>query len=132
MMRHDAGRGIDGDGQDLFRRLVRDFFDVHAAFGRDHERDARGLAIDQHRQIEFLGDRRAVLDIEAVDLLALGAGLVRDQGRAQDALGFLLDVLDRFDDLDAAGLAAAAGVDLRLHHPDRAGQLLGRRRLPRP
>ena len=39
-------------------------------------------------------------------------------------VGFLLHVVDRFDDLDAAGLAAAAGVDLRLHHPDRAAELL--------
>ena len=38
---------------------------------------------------------------------------------------FLLHVVDGFDHLDAAGLAAAAGVDLRLHHPDRAAQFVG-------
>ena len=94
VMRHDAGRRIDRDGQDLFRRVVRDLFDVHAAFGRDHDGDPRGDAIDQHRQIEFLGDRRAVLDIEAVDLLALRPGLMRHQGRAEDARGFRLHVVD--------------------------------------
>ena len=54
------------------------------------------------------------------------AGLVRDQRHAQHALGFLLHILDGFDDLDAAALAAAAGMDLRLHHPDRTAQFLGR------
>ena len=44
-----------------------------------------GLAVDQHREVELLVDRRAFLDIEAVDLLALRAGLVRDQRRAEHA-----------------------------------------------
>ena len=74
MMRHDAGRRIDREGHDLLGRVMGDLLDVHAAFGRDHEGDARGLAVDQRRQIELLGDVRAVLDIEAVDLLA---GLAR-------------------------------------------------------
>ena len=33
---------IDRDRDDLVRRVVRDLLDVHAAFGRDHDRDARG------------------------------------------------------------------------------------------
>ena len=49
---------------------------------------------------------------------------MRDQRRAEQALGFLLDVLDRFDDLDAARLAAAAGVDLGFYHPDRTAKFL--------
>ena len=36
------------------------------------------------------------------------------------------DILDGFDHFDAAALAAAAGMDLRLHHPDRAGQAFRR------
>ena len=116
---------IDRNGHDLVRRIVRHVFDVHAAFGRDHDGDARGLAVDQHRQIEFLVDRRAFLDVEPVDLLAVRPGLVRDQGRAEEPRRFLLHVVDRFDDLDAAGLAAAAGMDLRLHHPDRPAKLVG-------
>ncbi len=39
MMRHEAGRGIDGDRVDLLGRVVRDGLDVHAAFGRDDQRD---------------------------------------------------------------------------------------------
>ena len=125
MMRADAGDRIDRNGHDLVRRVVRHFFDVHAAFGGDHDGDARGLAVDQHRQVEFLVDRRAFLDVEPVDLLAVRPGLVRDQRGAEQPRRFLLHVVDRFDDLDAAGLAAAAGMDLRLHHPDRPAELVG-------
>ena len=124
---HDAGRcwrRIDRDGDDLVRRVVRDLLDVHAAFGRHHDGDARGGAVDQHREIELLLDGGAFLDVEPVDQLALGAGLMRDQRRAEDAGRFLLHVVDRLHDLDAAGLAAAAGVDLRLHHPHRAAERL--------
>ena len=52
---------------------------------------------------------------------------MRDQRHAQHARRFLAHVVDRFDDLHAAALAAAAGVDLRLHHPDRTTEFLGRR-----
>ena len=40
VMRHDAGRRIDREGEDFLRRLVRDFLDVHAAFGGNDEGDA--------------------------------------------------------------------------------------------
>jgi hypothetical protein len=33
VMRHDAGGRIDREGEDFFRRLVRNFLNVHAAFG---------------------------------------------------------------------------------------------------
>ena len=119
VMRHDAGRRVDREGHDLLGRVVRDLLDVHAAFGRDHERDARGFAVDQRREIELAVDRRAFLDVEPVDLLAVRPGLVRDQHRAEQPLRLPAHVLDRLDDLDAAGLAAAAGVDLRLDDDDR-------------
>jgi hypothetical protein len=131
-MAHDAGRGIDREGHDLLRAVVRDVLDVDAALGRHHEGDARGLAVDQDREVEFLVDVGAVLDVEAVDLLAVIAGLHRDQRRSQHLLGVFVDLGDRFGDPHPAfvtgrgflelALAAAAGMDLALHHPDRAGQ----------
>ncbi len=45
--------------------------------------------------------------------------LVRHQRHAEHAPGFFLHVLDGLHHLDAAALAAPAGMDLRLHHPDR-------------
>ncbi len=48
-----------------------------------------------------------------------------DQGHAQDLLGFLFHVGDGLHHLDAAALAAATGMDLGFHHPDRAAQFFG-------
>src|ERR1700738_406349 len=128
---HDAGGGIDREGHDLLRRVVRDVLDIDAAFGRDHERYFGGFAVDQDRQVKLLVDVGAFLDVEPIDLLAVRSGLRRDQRRAQHLLGEFIDLGDRFGDAHPAlvagggflelALAAAAGVDLALHHPDRAG-----------
>ena len=134
-MRHHAGGRIDREGDDLLGRVVGDVLDVHAAFGGDHERHARGFTVDQQREIELLLDVRAVFEIEAVDLLAGRAGLHGDQRRAEHFLDELLDLVDRLGEADAAlvagrgflelALAAAAGMDLALHHPERSAELLG-------
>ena len=81
------------------------------------------FAVDQRREIELAVDRGAFLDIEAVDLLAVRAGLMGDQHRAEQALGLLAHVLDRLHHLDAAGLAAPAGMDLRLDDDDRRAEI---------
>jgi hypothetical protein len=69
-------------------------------------------------------DVGAFLDEQPAHLLALRAGLVRDQLHAQDLRGQLRELGGRARELDAATLAAAAGVDLRLDHPQRAAQPL--------
>ena len=117
-----TGSGIDLHGDDLVRRVVRHLLDVHAAFGGGDEGDARGFAVDQDREIEFTRNGRAFLDIEALHLLAFGSGLVRDQRHAEHALGLRLHVVDGLHHLDAAALAAATSVDLRLHDPHGAAQ----------
>src|SRR3546814_2850072 len=73
-MRHEAGRGIDVEGVDFLRAVVRDGFDIHPAFGRDDERNAAGDAIDKQGEVEFVRDIDAVGDVETVDLLARVAG----------------------------------------------------------
>ena len=135
VVRHEAGRGVDGDRLDLLRRVVGDGFDIHPAFGRDDHGDAAAVAVDQQREIIFLRDVDAVGDVEAVDLLALGAGLDRDERVAEHVLGVGADFVDRLGEANAAlgvgaelgelALAAAAGVDLRLDHPQGPGELLG-------
>ena len=128
---------VDDDVLDLLGRVVGDGFDVHAAFGRDDEGDAAIGAVDQQRAVQFTLDVGAVLDIEAVDLLAGVARLGGDQGVAQHFLGVGDGFLDREGQANAAlgvgrqflelALAAPAGVDLRLHDIERTGQRLGGR-----
>ena len=87
-------------------------------------------------QIELAGDVGAVLDIEAVDLLAGWAGLLGHQRVAEHFLGVGDDFVDRLGQPHAAlgvgaeflelALAAAAGMDLALHHIERPGQRLRR------
>ena len=57
--------------------------------------------------------------------LAVRPGLVRDQRRAEQALGLALHVVDRFHHLDATSLAASAGMNLRLHDPDGPAEIVG-------
>ena len=135
VMGHHAGGRIDREGEDLLRRVVGDLLDVHAALGGDHEGDAAGGAVDQHREVELALDVGAVLDIEAVDLLAGLAGLDRHEGLAEHLLRELLHLVDGLGEAHAAllaglgflepALAAAARMDLGLHHPERTAELLG-------
>ena len=85
VMRHQAGGRIDREGHDLVGRVVRDLLDVHAAFGRHHESNARGFAVNQRREIELTVDRRTFFDVKPVDDFAVRAGLMRHQRRAEDA-----------------------------------------------
>jgi hypothetical protein len=85
-------------------------------------------------KVELGGDVRALLDVEAVHLLAGRAGLDRDERLAEHLADVILDLVDRAREADAAlvagvrllelALAAPAGVDLGLHHPDRPAELL--------
>ena len=130
-----AGGGIDGEGQDLFGRVVGHILDAHAAFGRHDDRDARGLAVDQQSKVELAVDVRTVFDVDAVDLLAVRAGLDGHEGAAEHLAGELGGFLDRAGQTDAAfftslsfdevAFAAATGVDLRLHDPKRAIEFTG-------
>ena len=124
---------IDREGQDLFGGVGGHLFDVHAAFGGADKRDAAGLTIDEEREVKLALDARAILDIDAVDLLAGGAGLMGHQRAAQHLLGFLGGFLDRAGQAHAAlfasigflemALATAAGMDLCLDDPEGSVQL---------
>ena len=115
--------------------LRRDLLDVHAALGRADEGDAARGPVDQQREVELAGDVGAVLDVDAVDHLAGRPGLVGDERAAEHLLRLVGGLGDRLGDAHAAlvagggllelALAAAAGVDLRLDHPDRPVELAG-------
>ena len=110
---------------------VGDLLDLHAAFGGGDDGDAAGGAIDQEREIKFAGDVAAGFDVDAVHGATRGPGLFGDQRVAEHGIGGGADLFGRTGEADAslavrvvcemAG-AAATGVDLRLHHVDRAGE----------
>ena len=116
VVRHDSSGRVYREGDDFRGLGARDLLNVHAAGCRRNECDARAFAIDQRGQIELAFDRRAFLDIEAIDLLAVRTGLVRDQNGAEQAFCLPVHVFRRPYDLDSTRLAASAGVDLRLDH----------------
>ncbi len=49
MCRPDTRCRVDGEGVDLFRSRMRDFFNIHAAFGRCDDRNLGADAIDEQR-----------------------------------------------------------------------------------
>ena len=82
-------------------------------------------AIEHDAQIQLAGHLQPLFDQHAPDDAAFGAGLVRDEGHA-DHVARELDGLGRvLRQLDAAAFAAAARMDLRLDHHQRAAQALG-------
>ena len=106
-------------------RLCGDFLDVHAAGRRGHERDAARVAVEQQAEVQLALDLRAGLDVDLVDRQAVARGLLGLEPLPEHALGRRGDVRGRLDHLDAARLAAATGVHLRLDHPDRTSEPLG-------
>ena len=120
-------KSID-DGVDVFGCFLGDLLDVHAAVLGGDERDRLGVAIDQDRQVQLLGDVGGVGDQHQVHRQRAAAGLVGFHVGAEHALGGSLHLVEALAELHAAGLAAAAGVDLRLDHPLGAAQLPWRHR----
>ena len=129
-----AGGRIDRHLDDLLRRARAATSSISMPPSVEAMTVTREVAaIDQHAEIELAVDVAAGLDIDPLDLLALRAGLMGHQrhGRASCCRG-LADFAGAAGDLDAAGLAAAAGMDLGLHHPDRSAQRLRPLPAPRP
>ncbi len=78
--RRIAGRRIDGDGDDLLRRLGRHLLDVHAARLAGDEGDARGGAVDERREVELARRcRSSSVDVDAVDDAPGRARLLGDE-----------------------------------------------------
>ena len=93
---------------------------------------ASASAIDEKREIKLTRDIAALFDIDAMDFAPGGPGLLRHQGVAEHLASDLARLLGRACQPHTAlagrivgevARAAAAGVDLRLHHIDRAGEL---------
>ena len=104
----------------LFQNRVRifggDLLDLHAARGRRHENRLALGAVDQDAEVKFFLDGQRFFDQQPAHDAALGTGLVRHQFHAQHFAGEFAGLVHRLGDLDAAALAAAAGVDLRFDY----------------
>src|SRR5690606_19771756 len=84
-----------------------------------------GAAVDQHRQVQLLYDLAGGGHQHQVHRQGHARRLVGRHLRAEHLAGGGLHVVEGLAELHAAGLAATARVDLRLHHPGAVAQGLG-------
>src|SRR3989442_277065 len=110
----EAERGMRPLAQDLLGRPRGDLLDLHTTgLGRHHDVRAPA-AIEGDREVELAIDGRRLLDEDRADPDALGRRLGRLEHHAEDLTGGVLGLGRIVRELDAAGLAAPAGVDLGL------------------
>ena len=108
----DADGGIEGDAGQGLGTFLREGLDIHAAFARTHRQVAAVRAIQQDREVVFGGNVRADSDHDLLDDVALDV-------EAEDRLSLLVGFVGGVGELDAAGLAAATGLHLRLDDQQR-------------
>ena len=113
----DAGQRVDRDLGEGLGALDRELLDLHAALDGAHGQVVAVRAVQQHGEVVLLGDVGALGDHDLVDGVALDV-------HAEDGGGVLEGLVRGLGDLDAAGLAAAADLHLRLDDND-AADLLG-------
>ncbi len=122
---------VHRDLEDLLGVRGCDLLDIHAPLARGHDRHPSRVSVEGRRQVQLGGDVHALLDEQTLDLLALFAGLNRDQGATEHLPGELLDRVCALDHLHTteigvlleAALAASTGVDLGLDDDDLAAGL---------
>ena len=115
--------GIDLLLQDGLGSARRELLDLDAALGGGDDANALDLAIQHEPEVKRAHVGLGLLDVKSVNGLARRSGLRGDQDRAEHALGRRGHFLVRAAQLDAARLAAAAGVNLRLDGPVPAAEL---------
>src|SRR5207249_5731297 len=120
-----SDRRINQLFEQFLRRMRRDFFDFHAAFGARDEDRPSGFSIHEQAYVELLCDRRALFNQQASDLATLRPGLMRHQGFAENLLGKSRHLGPILRQLDTARLPAAPRMDLGLHDIHRRVQLGG-------
>src|SRR6478752_3969166 len=127
----DAGVRVDRDAREGLGALDGELLDLHAALLGAHGEVGAVGTVEQDREVVLLGDAGTRGDHHGADGVALDV-------HAEDLLRVRLRLVGALGDLDAAGLAATSGLDLRLDDGDAARRLadplgggtrlLGRRR----
>jgi hypothetical protein len=112
-----ARGGIDVHAQDLLRLVRGDFFDVHAAGRRGDDGHAAALAVQRERQVDLALDLRP----DSTYTVSMGRPsgpvcLVTSRWPSMSAVA-ARTASEIARELDAAGLAAPAGMHLGLDHP---------------
>src|SRR6266705_1342033 len=122
----DAERRMRPLPDDLVGRARGDLLDVHAAGLGRHDHVGRAGPVERDREIELPRDGRGLLHEHRADLDPARRRLRALEAHAEDLARGALGALRVVRHLDAAGLAAAAGVHLGLHD-DPAAQARGGR-----
>ena len=121
--------GLQAEGRvdellgDLFRRLFRDFLDVHAAFRAGDDGVAAGATVEEDGKVVFLRDVHGFGDEHLAHQFAFRAGLVGDEGLAEHLAGDLFRLFRGVHDMDAAfeavfegAFSTTTGMDLGFDH----------------
>jgi hypothetical protein len=106
---------------------VGDLLDFDAAFLTRHDHGFLRGSIEHDSEIQLTRDLEALFDEHALDHTAFGPGLIRYEAHAEHLRRGVADLGWALHDLDAATLASAAGMNLRLHDSDAATQPLRNR-----
>ncbi len=114
----EAEQGVDRGAHEGAGVAPRDLLDVHAALGREDQHRPTLRPRGRDREVELARDLDRLLHEHARDA-------VPADGHAQDVRGRCRDLALGGAEADAAGLAAAAGLHLRLDD-DRQPELAGR------
>ncbi|VXB31501.1 Predicted hydrolase or acyltransferase (Modular protein) (fragment) [Curtobacterium sp. 8I-2] len=115
----DAGQRVDLDPGECLGLLDGELLDLHAALDAGEREVGAVGPVEQHGEVELLGDVGTLGDHDPLDGVALDV-------EAEDGLRVFEGLVRGLRDLDAAGLAATADLHLRLDDHD-AADLLGRR-----
>ena len=113
----DADQRVDLDAGQRLGLLDREDLDLHAALDAGEREEGAVGPVQQHGEVELPRDLGAGRDHDAPYRVALDV-------QPENAAGQFLGLRRVVRDLDAAGLAATARLDLRLDD-DRAAELLG-------
>ena len=100
-----AGQGVDGDAGERLGTLLGEGFDVHAAFARAHGQIAALGAVQENGDVEFGIDVGAGADQDRTHRMTFDV-------HSEDLAGPPLGLEGAAGELDSAGLAAAARLDL--------------------
>src|SRR5262245_18949484 len=111
------------DGDDVLRRVSRDFLDVHAARRGCDESSLAALAVQHQAQVRLACDCGARLHVDLIDRKSFRTRLPGDEMPAQHGRGCRANRIEVLRELYPAGLAAPAGMHLCLHYPERTAQL---------